>query len=296
MVIGFALQDTLGNLFAGLAIQIEKPFRVGHWVHIAGKDGMVHEITWRATKIRTQGGQPGDRAEQHAVEGTRSRTTRTVPLTRLESGSRSLYDDPPDDVQGGDSRAHSEHEPMIARQPKLDVVIVNFADSAIIYRARVWIDDYRCRRADDDARATADLSHVSKTRLLTIPHPIAWRLERGDDPHTRPIDDDSCGTGTRCRRDFRAALSAERSRNSCAAAPHLSTTSRAKRSFARATRAPRCSSSPRRRQRDRSSRRGRRSLGSRAGGFFGEMSLLTGEPRNATGDGSYRVRSARDHR
>ena len=29
VVVGFALQDTLGNLFAGLAIQIEKPFRVG---------------------------------------------------------------------------------------------------------------------------------------------------------------------------------------------------------------------------------------------------------------------------
>ena len=41
VVIGFALQDTLGNLFAGLAIQIEKPFRVGHWVSLAGKDGLV---------------------------------------------------------------------------------------------------------------------------------------------------------------------------------------------------------------------------------------------------------------
>src|SRR5437667_196811 len=51
VVIGFALQDTLGNLFAGLAIQIEKPFRVGQWVNLAGKDGLVSEITWRATKI-----------------------------------------------------------------------------------------------------------------------------------------------------------------------------------------------------------------------------------------------------
>ena len=34
VVLGFALQDTLGNLFAGLAIQIEKPFRVGHWVEV----------------------------------------------------------------------------------------------------------------------------------------------------------------------------------------------------------------------------------------------------------------------
>ena len=35
VVVGFALQDTLGNFFAGLAIQIEKPFRVGHWMQSA---------------------------------------------------------------------------------------------------------------------------------------------------------------------------------------------------------------------------------------------------------------------
>src|SRR5205085_11811143 len=56
VVIGFALQDTLGNLFSGLAIQIEKPFRVGHWVTIGRKDGLVSEITWRATTIRTKAG------------------------------------------------------------------------------------------------------------------------------------------------------------------------------------------------------------------------------------------------
>ena len=67
VVVGFALQDTLGNLFAGLAIQIEKPFRVGHWVTIGGKDGLVTEITWRATKIRTKARQLRRRAEQRAV-------------------------------------------------------------------------------------------------------------------------------------------------------------------------------------------------------------------------------------
>ena len=56
VVLGFALQDTLGNLFAGLAIQIEKPFRVGHWVRIADIDGQVSEVTWRATKVRTKTG------------------------------------------------------------------------------------------------------------------------------------------------------------------------------------------------------------------------------------------------
>ena len=57
VVVGFALQDTLGNLFAGLAIQIEKPFRVGHWMQVGEREGQVQEITWRATKLRTKAGQ-----------------------------------------------------------------------------------------------------------------------------------------------------------------------------------------------------------------------------------------------
>ncbi len=67
VVIGFALQDTLGNLFSGLAIQVEKPFHVGQWVTIGGKDGKVAEITWRATKIRTKTGNFVVVPEQRAV-------------------------------------------------------------------------------------------------------------------------------------------------------------------------------------------------------------------------------------
>ena len=55
-VMGFALQETLGNAFAGLAIQIEKPFRVGHWITVGSHEGSVREITWRATKILTKSG------------------------------------------------------------------------------------------------------------------------------------------------------------------------------------------------------------------------------------------------
>ena len=57
VVVGFALQDTLGNLFAGLAIQIEKPFRVGHWISVGDFEGKVQEVTWRATKLLTKAGQ-----------------------------------------------------------------------------------------------------------------------------------------------------------------------------------------------------------------------------------------------
>jgi small-conductance mechanosensitive channel len=60
-VIGLSLRDTLGNLFAGLAIQAQKPFEVGDWIQFDSQDGhigQVIEINWRATKVLT-----GDKVE-----------------------------------------------------------------------------------------------------------------------------------------------------------------------------------------------------------------------------------------
>ncbi|MEZ4448674.1 MAG: mechanosensitive ion channel family protein [Nannocystaceae bacterium] len=55
-IIGLSLQDTLGNLFAGLAIQAEHPFEVGDWIQFDDDEkhvGRVLEINWRATKLVT---------------------------------------------------------------------------------------------------------------------------------------------------------------------------------------------------------------------------------------------------
>ncbi|NCY02722.1 MAG: hypothetical protein EBX36_07360 [Planctomycetia bacterium] len=55
-VLGFALKDTLGNVFAGLAIHAEHPFEIGDWIQydtIPAHVGKVVEINWRATKVIT---------------------------------------------------------------------------------------------------------------------------------------------------------------------------------------------------------------------------------------------------
>ena len=55
LVLGLALQDTLGNLFSGLAFQFDRPFNIGDWIEIhSGNDrwsGQVQEINWRATTL-----------------------------------------------------------------------------------------------------------------------------------------------------------------------------------------------------------------------------------------------------
>ena len=56
-IIGLSLRDTLGNLFAGLALQMEEPFEVGDWIQFDDKPnhiGQIVEINWRATKVITQ--------------------------------------------------------------------------------------------------------------------------------------------------------------------------------------------------------------------------------------------------
>ncbi|MEO7539668.1 MAG: mechanosensitive ion channel domain-containing protein, partial [Pyrinomonadaceae bacterium] len=54
IVVGLALQDTLGNLFAGLALQADQPFVVGDVISITNRgNGVVESVSWRGVKIRT---------------------------------------------------------------------------------------------------------------------------------------------------------------------------------------------------------------------------------------------------
>lgn len=52
MVFGFAIQMNLSNIFSGIAINLERPYRIGDWVTIgSSKEGRVINMTWRATHL-----------------------------------------------------------------------------------------------------------------------------------------------------------------------------------------------------------------------------------------------------
>jgi small-conductance mechanosensitive channel len=53
VIIGLALQDTLGNFFAGLSIHIEQPFHILDAIRIGSIIGRVEAVSWRTTTIRT---------------------------------------------------------------------------------------------------------------------------------------------------------------------------------------------------------------------------------------------------
>ncbi|KYG65306.1 hypothetical protein AZI87_12180 [Bdellovibrio bacteriovorus] len=55
VILGLALQDTLGNLFAGISLQLDRNFEIGDWLEIVSgiqkTTGQVREITWRSTTL-----------------------------------------------------------------------------------------------------------------------------------------------------------------------------------------------------------------------------------------------------
>ncbi len=53
IVLGIALQRMILDFFSGIALNVEKPFRVGEWINVNGIDGRVNEVTWRATYLVT---------------------------------------------------------------------------------------------------------------------------------------------------------------------------------------------------------------------------------------------------
>lgn len=57
VAMGLALQSTLADLFSGIALNLQRPFRVGDWIQVdSGILGEVTEMDWRATHLRTPQG------------------------------------------------------------------------------------------------------------------------------------------------------------------------------------------------------------------------------------------------
>ncbi len=56
-VIGFSLQETLGNLWGGIALQLDNTCRIGDWIRMEGMSGQVVGIRWRYTSIATNLGE-----------------------------------------------------------------------------------------------------------------------------------------------------------------------------------------------------------------------------------------------
>lgn len=53
LAVALAARDTLANFFGSVTIFLDKPFQIGHWINVNGQEGIVEEVGFRTTRIRT---------------------------------------------------------------------------------------------------------------------------------------------------------------------------------------------------------------------------------------------------
>ena len=149
IVVGLALQDTLGNLFAGIAMQADQPFQVGDVISIQNRGmGVVEGVSWRGVKIRTF--QNKLLVISNSVLG--KETIEVAPRDNLNARVvffNTAYSYSPSRTSNVVREALRFTE-NISRKRHPVVRIRNFGDSSIDWEVKYWIEDYT-RHADTDA-------------------------------------------------------------------------------------------------------------------------------------------------
>lgn len=276
LVLGLALQDTLGNFFAGIAIQIDKPFSVGHWVRVRDTDGMVSEITWRATKMRTKTGNFFIVPNSVLAKDTIINYSEPTLETRLELEVGVSYDVPPNRVKATILGAIRD-EPLISHTTAPEVLLVGFDESSINYRIRVWTTDFAADEWLKDHVRSLIYYAFHRTGIV-IPFPIRTVIMKPEAPAAGHADETHRALArvsifASLPEEQRAQIAAVSHRGLYAAGESIVRQGESGRSmFVLLSGEAAVYIDPDNREVARIP----------AGGYFGEMSLLTGAPRNAS--------------
>jgi len=75
MIIGLAIQINISNIFSGIMINLERPFRIRDWIKLEGfEEAEIVDINWRATRLQTR---------NHAIISLPNTITAETPLTNF---------------------------------------------------------------------------------------------------------------------------------------------------------------------------------------------------------------------
>jgi CRP-like cAMP-binding protein len=141
VVLGLALQDTLGSFFAGLALQMEAPLAIGEWVRFGEHEGRVTQVGWRTVRIETLDGDEITFPNSLVTRATLQNFSRPALAHRDVVPVRLSYRHPPHEVLASLTEA-MRGVPGVLGDPPAHAALWEFGESEVHYRARYWIDDY----------------------------------------------------------------------------------------------------------------------------------------------------------
>lgn len=167
LAVGLALQDSLGNLAAGVMIILLRPYRVGDFVGINDEEGEVTEIKIFHTQIQTPANKIVFVPNNEVISGNITNYTKKG-LYRYDMAFGIGYED--DLLKAKDLlleilEAHDDVE----QDPAPSVIVGELGDSSVNLVARPWID-YR-RRVPIGAAITEQVKLRFDEAGISIPFP-----------------------------------------------------------------------------------------------------------------------------
>ena len=170
VVLGFAMQDLIGGIIAGIALQISKPYKVGDWLNIQDKFAEVMEINWRSTRLRTNDAIYLDIPNFSIARGTIINLHYPTPIHAMRIRVGVDYEVPPNRVKDALHRAASSANGVVP-SPPVKVFVVDFAESAVIYEIKFSMGNHQAYNEICDAIRT-NIWYEFKRQRITIPFPI----------------------------------------------------------------------------------------------------------------------------
>ena len=173
-VLAFSLQETLGNLWGGIQIQLDNTCRLGDWIRVDTVMGQVIDIRWRYVAIATNNGEtviiPNGSLVKGRVVVVARRGDKRIPWRR-EVNFGVAYEVPPVRVIAAVEAALRRAEiPHIAAHPALDVLCHEFGESSYHYRVRYWLTDL-VQDAWTDSEVRLHVAATLARHSMEIPYP-----------------------------------------------------------------------------------------------------------------------------
>lgn len=183
VILGFAAQNLLGSLVAGISLQISRPYRVGDWLQVGERTGEVMEINWRATRLRTNDHIYIEIPNNEIIKQTIINLHYPTELHAMRMRIGIDYKVPPNRVKDALFRAVNNAE-GVSKEPRPKIFVVDFGESAIIYEIKYYFTNHAFYNDVSDAIRT-NIWYELKREQIAVPFPI--RTLQFDRHRARPV-------------------------------------------------------------------------------------------------------------
>ncbi len=152
-VVAFAMQDTLGNILGGLALQLDNSIQIGDWIKADDITGRVVDIRWRSTLVETRNWEtvvfPNSQLMKNKFLVLGRRSDQPVQWRRWIWFGVGLGTTPTKVVRAVEEAILQAEINNVAKSPAPNCVLMEIDKGYARYALRYWLTDLAADDATD---------------------------------------------------------------------------------------------------------------------------------------------------